>query len=140
MKGLYKATFRRMMAAVTAVTLVLGAGAYASETDTAKEETVYVFTDANGNEKKVLVNEWLKNMNQENTIDDSTTLSDVTNVKGDEEYEDLGNGNIRWSSNGNDIYYQGTTDKEVPVNVKITYTLDGKEISPKELAGKSGKV
>lgn len=41
---------------------------------------------------------------------------------------------------GKDIYYQGTATEEPPVTQKVTYYLDGKEISPEDLAGKSGKV
>lgn len=34
----------------------------------------------------------------------------------------------------------GQVNEELPVDVKITYKLDGEEIEPSELAGKSGKV
>ena len=67
-------------------------------------------------------------------------LKDIKNVKGDETFETGSNNNVSWKSEGNDIYYQGTIDKELPVDVKVSYKLDGKSISPKDLKGKSGKV
>ena len=141
MKRLYQNAFRKLMAAGMAVGMVLGsAGMAGAESAASKEETVYIFTDASGNQTKVLVSDWLKNSDNASEIKDATTLKDVTNVKGDETYSQGSGDEIIWNSDGNDIYYQGTTDKETPVSVKITYTLDGKEISPEELAGKSGKV
>ena len=70
----------------------------------------------------------------------SIRLKDIKNVKGDETFETGSNNNVSWKSEGNDIYYQGTIDKELPVDVKVSYKLDGKSISPKDLKGKSGKV
>ena len=67
-------------------------------------------------------------------------MKDIKNVKGDETFETGSNNNVSWKSEGNDIYYQGTIDKELPVDVKVSYKLDGKSISPKDLKGKSGKV
>lgn len=71
---------------------------------------------------------------------DTSELKDIKNVKGDETFETGSNNNVSWKSEGNDIYYQGTIDKELPVDVKVSYKLDGKSISPKDLKGKSGKV
>ena len=154
MKGLYKETFRKILAAAMALGLALGSVSYAKSTaqntvkregqstsaQESKEETVYIFTDASGNQQKVLVSEWLKNPDHAEKLQDATTLQDISNVKGDETFQEGEGDTIRWNSNGDDIYYQGTTDKETPIDVKITYTLDGEEIDPKELAGKSGKV
>ncbi|WP_026490352.1 hypothetical protein [Butyrivibrio sp. XBB1001] len=105
-----------------------------------KVETVYVTADANGAVNDVIVSEWLKNAEQSAELSDTTELHDIVNVKGSETYTENGDGTVTWDAEGSDIYYQGTTDKELPVDMKITYTLDGKEISPSELAGKSGKV
>ncbi|MDD6328469.1 MAG: hypothetical protein PUA62_08485 [Lachnospiraceae bacterium] len=104
-----------------------------------KDETVYVFADANGNTTDILVNEVLKNPEGKSVLNDKTNLTDIVNVKGDEAYTIDGD-TITWQANGNDITYQGTCDKELPVNVKVTYTLDGKEIKPQDLAGKTGHV
>lgn len=105
-----------------------------------KVETVYVLADANGEAGDVIVSEWLKNEDYSANILDQTNLTDIVNVKGDETYTKNEDGTITWDAEGNDIYYQGTSDKELPLNVNITYTLDGNEISPEDLVGKTGKV
>lgn len=109
------------------------------DTGFSKEESVYIKADASGNVKKTTVSEWLKNP-EKGTISDTSELKDIKNVKGDETFETGSNNNVSWKSEGNDIYYQGTIDKELPVDVKVSYKLDGKNISPKDLKGKSGKV
>lgn len=109
------------------------------EKDVDKDETVYVFAKANGDVDNILVNETLKNRDKSATIEDTTDLKDIVNVKGDETFTQNGN-KITWDAAGNEISYQGTTDKQLPVSVKATYYLDGNEISPEDLAGKSGKV
>lgn len=109
------------------------------EKDVDKDETVYVFAKANGDVDNILVNETLKNRDKSATIEDTTDLKDIVNVKGDETFTQNGN-KITWDAAGNEISYQGTTDRQLPVSVKATYYLDGNEISPEDLAGKSGKV
>lgn len=107
--------------------------------DTTKDETVYVISDAKGQSGKVIVEEWLKNRDGAATIEDVSDLNDITNIKGDETFTQDGE-KLTWQANGSDIYYEGTTDKQVPISEKITYYLDGEEIEPEQLAGKSGKV
>ncbi len=104
-----------------------------------KNETVYAFADANGNADKVLVNEILKNTDGLDTLTDKTDLEGIVNIKGDETFSQDGD-TITWQAGGNDIYYQGTTNKQLPVTVKVTYYLNGKEIAANALAGKSGNV
>lgn len=123
-----------------ALTIPAAVPVAASESTADKEETVYVKTDANGEEKTVIVSDWLKNFSGEAKIKDATDLTDVENVKGNETYKRGKKDNITWNANGKDIYYQGTSDKNLPVSMKVTYYLNGKEISPKKLVGKSGKV
>ena len=105
-----------------------------------KEETVYVLSDATGQVNKVIVSDWLQNGTENAQIKDETQLKDIKNVKGDETYKMGSDGSCTWDAQGHDIYYQGTTDKKPPVDVKISYTLDGQPISASEIAGKSGKV
>lgn len=105
-----------------------------------KEQTVYVNADENGNSQDVIVSNWLKNQGKEQELTDKTNLTDIQNVKGDETFEQKSDGTIVWNTDGGDIYYQGKTQEELPVSVKLTYYLDGKEISAKDLAGKSGKL
>lgn len=105
-----------------------------------KEQTVYVNADENGKVEKVIVSNWLKNAGNDKTLEDKSELKNIANVKGEETFKENGSGNLVWNADGKDIYYQGETDKELPVSVKMTYFLDGKEILPSDLAGKSGKV
>lgn len=112
----------------------------ATGTSLSKDETVYVVAGADGSVEKVIVSDWIKNGEKSNTIEDQSELQNVTNVKGDETYT-MNSDNMRvWDAQGNDIYYQGTTDKELPVKLSVQYMLNGKAISPEELAGKSGRV
>lgn len=104
-----------------------------------KDETVYVLTNADGSVKKIIVSDWIKN-NGGKTVSDKTELSDIKNVKGDESYV-MDTDNMReWNADGKDIYYQGTISKALPVDLKVSYELDGKPVSAESLAGKSGKV
>ncbi|MGN0423428.1 MAG: hypothetical protein ACI4EY_11945 [Lachnospiraceae bacterium] len=104
-----------------------------------KEESVYVKADASGHPMKTTVTEWLKNP-EKGTFEDSTELNDIKNIKGEESFNEGTDGSLQWQSEGNDIYYQGTIDKELPVDVKVSYKLDGESISPEELEGKDGKL
>ncbi len=109
--------------------------------DTAgKEETVYVIADANGKANKVIVSEWLKNQKGSDTLKDKSNLKDVKNVKGDQDFTKGSGDELTWNAKGSDIYYQGTSDKQLPVDVTITYKLNGKTVSAKELDGASGKL
>ena len=74
------------------------------------------------------------------TIDDYSDLKNIENLKGYETFEAAGNNEQKWDAKGNDIYYQGTTDKPLPVEMKITYRLDGKSIGANDIKGKSGHV
>ena len=104
-----------------------------------KDETVYVLANADGSVKKIIVSDWIKN-NGGKTVSDKTELSDIKNVKGDESYV-MDTDNMReWNADGKDIYYQGTISKALPVDLKVSYELDGKPVSAESLAGKSGKV
>lgn len=111
-----------------------------SDSDVYKEETVYVNAKASGKTDKVTVSNWLKNSGSvSGNLEDESTLSDIKNVKGDEKYTADGD-KLTWSTDSEDIYYQGTTDKKLPVSVKLKYYLDGKEMKPSELKGKSGHL
>lgn len=110
-----------------------------SEKEIGKEETVYVLADSTGKERKTIVSDHLINDGNKDTIEDASDLKDIENVKGDETFKQSGN-KLTWQADGNDIYYQGTSTKEAPVSQTITYSLDGKEVKPEDLAGKSGKV
>lgn len=108
--------------------------------DLTKEETVYVIADASGQVNKVIVSDWIQNGTQNAEIKDETELEDIKNVKGNESYTMDQEGMCVWDAKGHDIYYQGTTKKALPVDVKVSYKLDGEPISADDIAGKSGKV
>lgn len=108
-----------------------------SDEEKDKTETVYAKADADGTVNEVTVNTVLKNKN-EKKIQDYSNLTDIKNIKGDEEYTKQSDGTILWDNQGEDIEYEGKSSEQLPVTVQISYFLDDKEISPKELAGKSG--
>lgn len=109
------------------------------DNDADKDESVYLISDANGNVNKTIVVDHLKNKDKKDTLEDASNLSDIENVKGKEKFTQSGD-KLTWQAGGKDVYYQGTATAEPPVTQKVTYYLDGKEISPENLAGKSGKV
>ena len=105
-----------------------------------KDETVYVLASADGSVQKIIVSDWIQNALGSDAIDDVTQLTGIENVKGNESYTMGGKNSCVWNAKGNDIYYQGNLDKELPVDVMVSYMLDGQPIAPAELAGKSGRV
>lgn len=109
-------------------------------TKISKDETVYVLAGADGSVKKVIVSDWIKNAISEGKISDKTNLKNVKNVKGNEKYTLDSNNMTVWDAQGNDVYYSGNIDEELPVNLSVSYKLDGKNITADKLAGKSGKV
>lgn len=112
----------------------------AGDTNTlSKDETVYVVSDADGSNQQITVNEFLKNGTASDEISDVSTLSGIKNTSGDETFTKNGN-NITWKAEGNNIRYQGTTKNELPIEVKVSYYLDGKKVTPEQIAGKAGDV
>lgn len=107
--------------------------------DIEKDETVWIMTGADGSVNKIIVSDWLKNITGSANINDVSALSNIENVKGDEVFT-VNSNKLVWETDGQDIYYQGISENELPVGVAISYELDGKSISPENLAGKSGKV
>ena len=105
-----------------------------------KTETVYIKSDAEGNTKEITVETTLKHPSDGSDIQDQSNLKDIRNTKGDEEYTQGSDGSLIWENHGADISYKGTSDAEPPVKVKVTYYLNGEQVSPKKLAGKSGRV
>ena len=103
-----------------------------------KDETVYSKLDASGNAYNTIVSDHIKNTEKEKIIND---ITDLLNLKNNGEQEYIANGNnLVWKADESDIYYQGESQKELPIECSIKYELNGKEVSAKEIAGKSGKV
>ena len=105
-----------------------------------KRENVYVNLNPDGSVSELTVSDWLHADRSEVSVNDITALKNLKIVKGAASYQDMGSGAVTWELAGSDVYYQGTTDKELPVSLNITYKLDGEEISAEELSGKSGSV
>ena len=105
-----------------------------------KNETVFVILDDNGEMEKTIVSNTLKNSKGEKTLTDFSTLDNIRVVKGDSECIKNDSGNIEWKTNGSDVYYQGTTTKELPITVHIKYELDGKPVSAEELSDATGHL
>ncbi len=106
---------------------------------TEKTETVYVVLDENGSISEQIVSNWLHDEDGIQNIKEILNLSDVENVKTDEKPEVNGK-EYTWNTDGNDVYYQGKSNQPLPINVKITYELNGKEVKASKLKGASGHL
>lgn len=103
-----------------------------------KNETVYVNLDSTGSPREKIVVEWLRS-DEDKEIKDRTILSDIVNLKSDQ--KPVKNGEVlTWKAEEGDIYYRGSTDKKLPLDIDISYFLDGKKKSAREIAGKSGSL
>lgn len=119
----------------TTSTLAYSSGKAATQ----KSETVYVFQKADGSVKNQTVSNSLTNGNGAQLLQDQTDLTDIENVEGDQEFTQSSEGTV-WDAKGGDISYRGTTTKEAPVDIKVSYQLDGKDVLPDEISGKTGHV
>lgn len=104
-----------------------------------KSETVYVNLDNSGAQKSIKVSDWIHVPQGGVYVDDVTNLTSIVNVKDDSKPEINGQ-TLRWHLGTTDLYYQGDYSGRLPLNFKITYSLDGQEYTPSEIAGKSGKL
>ncbi len=105
-----------------------------------KTETVYVLMNADGEQSSVIVSDQLKNKDGSAEVTDSTELKDIVNVKGYGDYTQNDDGTITWDAAGSDVFYQGSTDKELPLEVNISYELNGEAVSAEQIAGADGHV
>lgn len=110
-----------------------------SPTEITKNETVYVITDADGQVKKIIVSDFIQNGKAQDEIQDRSRLSQIETVRGEASFQPKGEKTL-WASKGEDIYYKGVSDQTLPVSVKLSYTLDGNEITPEALLHQSGRV
>ena len=105
-----------------------------------KEETVYVKADPYGRTRETSVEVILSKIAGTDPVEDRSDLADIKNTEGDEEYESIGEGRYVWENHGEDIHYKGTSDKKLPVDVDVTYYLEGQEVTAEEIAGRTGEV
>ncbi len=130
--------FVKVLAAVTVGSILGSNVAYASEEPQArKNETIYVTKDS-GEVKDKTVSVWI-NGDKNVKIKDKSDLKDIKNLETDEKVKTK-DGYINWNSDDKDVYYQGKTDKDLPVDVNVKYILDGKEVKFDDLKGKSGHL
>lgn len=102
-----------------------------------KDETIYTKLNSNGSVNNVVVSEHLSS--EDGNYNDKTKLDNIKNVNGDETYKNE-DGKIVWENKGNDIYYQGTTKEDIPIEVSVKYYLDDEEMDVNDMLGKKGKV
>lgn len=112
---------------------------FAKSSKVTKEESVYVIADQNGNVNKKIVSDTLKNTKKGDKIEDKSNLRDIKNVKGKETFNKTFS-KVIWNSEGKDITYQGTSNKKLPISVKLSYYLNGEKVSAEDIAHKSGKL
>lgn len=108
-----------------------------ANTTISKDETVYVVTNSDGSVNDVIVSDHLVNDSKASIINDISDLKNIENVKGDEKFIQNDN-KIEWSADGNDIFYQGRTDKELPVKMNVSYFMSGEEFTGEEMQGRKG--
>ena len=109
------------------------------ENPTEKTETVYSVLNSDGSISDTIVSSWLHDEDGINNIKETLNLTDVKNIKSNEKPSKDGN-TYTWNAKGNDVYYEGTATKQLPVSVKIRYELDGQEMSANDIQGKSGHL
>lgn len=109
------------------------------ENPTEKTETVYSVLNSDGSISDTIVSSWLHDEDGINNIKETLNLTDVKNIKSNEKPSKDGN-TYTWNAKGNDVYYEGTATKQLPMSVKIRYELDGQEMSAKDMEGKSGHL
>lgn len=133
-----KSKMKRISAMILSLALLLCA-AVPAMAEAAKDETVYILSDAQGEARRIIVSDWLKNPDKLDELTDATRLTNLTVVEGSATFERDGD-KLTWDANGKDVYYQGDSEEELPLALQITYLVDGEEVAAADMAGKSGHV
>ena len=132
----------RFASAALALTLAAGCAmpAFAAgKSSFSKSETVYAVMNGDGSLKSTTVSEHLYSASGLSGVTDKTTLTDIQNTESDAEFTQNGE-ELVWNTEDTDVYYKGNTDKALPIDVKVTYALDGQEAALEDLIGKSGHL
>ena len=132
----------RFASAALALTLAAGCAmpAFAAgKSSFSKSETVYAVMNGDGSIKSTTVSEHLYSTSGLANVTDKTTLTDIQNTESDAEFTQNGE-ELVWNTNDTDVYYKGNTDKALPIDVKVTYALDGQEAALEDIIGKSGHL
>ena len=132
----------RFASAALALTLAAGCAmpAFAAgKSSFSKSETVYAVMNGDGSIKSTTVSEHLYSASGLANVTDKTTLTDIQNTESDAEFTQNGE-ELVWNTNDTDVYYKGNTDKALPIDVEVTYALDGQEAALEDIIGKSGHL
>ena len=132
----------RFASAALALTLAAGCAMptfAAGKSSFSKSETVYAVMNGDGSIKSTTVSEHLYSASGLANVTDKTTLTDIQNTESDAEFTQNGE-ELVWNTNDTDVYYKGNTDKALPIDVKVTYALDGQEAALEDIIGKSGHL
>ena len=127
--------FNQVMTLSVATMLLLNPASVFAMT---KNETIYSTLNYNGVIKKTTINTRLSDL-EKGSVVDYTKLDDIKNINGREKFS-LDSGTLTWKSTGKDIFYQGKVTEELPIKVTAKYYLNGEEVNPKKIKGKSGDV
>lgn len=130
---------RNISLAIILVMVMSSVSTVYAESNVTKDETVYVNLDSVGSPLETISSIRLHSNKALGDVKDTTSLVDVVNIKGDEVPEINGN-EIHWTSDNSNLFYQGTTDKELPLDVKVEYFFNGKSVDPKSIIGESGEI
>ena len=104
-----------------------------------KDETVYSKMNSKGEKYQTIVSTHIENNGELELINDMSDLMNIENTNGDEEFTQEGN-SLVWKADKKDLYYQGESQKDLPIECNVKYELDGKEVKAEEILGKSGHV
>lgn len=139
-KNLFRYSSVLMCVVLTAASLV---GCGANTAATTGTDTAYVTEMAAGSTEATIT----QAITNELAVSNKSTLA--TNTRQETVYvfnDASGNKNHITvnekitDANGNETLNKTESSENAPVTMKVTYKLDGKEIKPEDLAGKSGKV
>lgn len=139
-KNLFRYSSVLMCVVLTAASLV---GCGANTAATTGTDTAYVTEMAAGSTEATIT----QAITNELAVSNKSTLA--TNTRQETVYvfnDASGNKNHITvnekitDDNGNETLNKTESSENAPVTMKVTYKLDGKEIKPEDLAGKSGKV
>lgn len=132
--------YNKIICISTLLVMLAQNAVYAHAADTvSKNESVFVTLSQDGSQREAIVSDWLHSDSGIKNVQDKSIIKNIVNLKGNE-VPVINGDKVEWNSESNDLYYQGNTDKETPISVKIRYYLDGKETKPEDMAGKSGTL
>lgn len=136
-----KNVLKKVCCATLSVCMLSSAVVFAdsSTNDKTKDETVYVMQNLDGSVRNQIISSWIHSDDGIKNVSEKLDMSDIKNVTGDVQ-PTIDGDNVKWDTNENDVYYQGSTEKTPPISMDITYKLDGKEVVAKDIAGKTGKI